>query len=150
LVCIAAVLTAKLKRFVSQSENSDLDPKLKERPLYAANLGNRFALLNRQSYYISDAKNYVQAQIDFELAQPIPTQPDQIELAFAIHPVGKQNPLVELRETVKLGVPLQIERKSNGFTLRLLKIEPFVEDAHTGLNYPSPVGYRAWLQILMD
>jgi hypothetical protein len=57
---------------------------------------------------------------------------------------------VELRETVKLGVPLQIERKGNGFSLRLLKIEPFVEDTRTGLNYPSPVGYRAWLQILMD
>ncbi len=144
------IVTLQVQKTPFNLKNADLDPKLKERPLDAANLGNRFALLNSQSYYLSDAKDYIQAQIDFESAQPIASQPNQIELALVIHPVGKATRLVELRETVKLGVPLQIERKGNGYNLRLMKVESFVEDTRTDLNSPSPIGYRALLQVVKD
>jgi hypothetical protein len=96
---------------------------------------------------VGNGNHNVQANIEFYEARPIPEQPDQVQVSMGILPVGSSQLLNLINQPVKLGTPLQVEHQAGGYHLRLLKVEAFTEDTRPNLNSPSPVGYRALLQV---
>ncbi len=150
---VKQTVTLQVQKTPFKLRDANLDPRQQPRPLNATSLGKRFPLLNTQSHYLStryrdrNGNHYVQAQIYFDYAHPIPGRSDFVEISVGIQPTGSPTRLNTIKRIVKLGTPIQIENREGGFNFRLLKVESFTEDTRSNLNYPSPIGYRAWLQV---
>lgn len=150
---VTQTVTLQVQKTPFKLKDANLDPRLQPRPLNATPLGKRFPLLNNQSHYLStqypdrNGNHYIQAQIYFDYARPLPDRSDLVEISVGIQPTGSPTRLNTIKKIVKLGTPIRIENREGGFNLRLLKVESFTEDTRSNLNYPSPSGYRAWLQV---
>ncbi len=150
---VTQTVTLQVQKTPFKLKDANLDPRLQPRPLNVSRFGKRFPLLNNQSYYLStpdpdrNRNYYIRAQIYFDYARPISDRSDLVEISVGIQPTGSPTRLNTIKKIVKLGTPIRIENREGGFNLRLLKVESFTEDTRSNLNYPSPVGYRAWLQV---
>jgi hypothetical protein len=84
---VIQTVTLQVQKTPFKLKDTNLEPRLQARPLDAARLGNRFNLLNDQSSYLTNAKDYVQAKIYFEYARPSSDRSDLVEIAVTIQPI---------------------------------------------------------------
>ncbi|WP_310484862.1 hypothetical protein [Chamaesiphon sp. VAR_48_metabat_403] len=142
-------VTLQVQKTPFKLKDYNLDPKLQPRPNDSTDLGNRFSLLNNQLYGVGNSTGntrYIKANIRFE-TRPVAYRADLVEIYLTIEPNSAPERNYFIITNVKLGTPLQIEHRQNGFKVRLFKVSAFTEDTRSKLNYPSPIGYRALLKV---
>ncbi len=142
-------VTLQVQKTPFKLKDYNLDPKLQPRPNDSTDLGNRFSISNNQNYGVGNSignTRYIKANIRFE-TRPVAERADLVEVYLTIEPNSAPERNYIIKKIVKLGTPLQIEHRQNGFKVRLFKVSAFTEDTRTNLNYPSPIGYRALLKV---
>ncbi|NJR32521.1 MAG: hypothetical protein HC778_06445 [Chamaesiphon sp. CSU_1_12] len=142
-------VTLQVQKTPFKLKDYNLDPKLQPRPNDSTDLGNRFSFLNNQLYGVGNSignTRYIKANIRFE-TRPVADRTDLVEIYLTIEPNSAPDRNYIIKKIVKLGTPLQIQHRENGFKVRLFKVSSFTEDTRSNLNYPSPIGYRAVLKV---
>lgn len=142
-------VTLQVQKTPFKLKDANLDPRLQPRPNDSTDLGNRFSLLSNQTYGVGNSINnnrYIKANIRFE-TRPVADRADLVEIYLTIEPNSAPDRNYTIKKIVKLGTPLQIQHRKNGFKLRLFKVSSFTEDTRSKLNYPSSIGYHAVLKV---
>jgi hypothetical protein len=142
-------VTLQVQKTPFKLKDANLDPRLQPRPNDSTDLGNRFTLLNNQTYSIGTSvrnTRYIKANIRFE-TRPVADRLDLVEIYLTIEPNSVPERNFTINKIVKLDTQLKIQHQENGFNVRLFKVSSFTEDTRPNLNYPSPIGYRALLKL---
>jgi hypothetical protein len=142
-------VTLQVQKTPFKLKDYNLDPKLQPRPNDSTDFGKRFSISNNQNYGVGNSignTRYIKADIRFE-TRPVAYRSDLVEIYLTIEPNSAPERNYFIKTNVKLGTPLQIEHRQNGFKVRLFKVSSFTEDTRPNLNYPSPIGYRAVLTV---
>ncbi len=142
-------VTLQVQKTPFKLKDANLDPRLQPRPRTYTDFGNRFSLLNNQTYGVGNSignTSYVKANISLE-TRPVADRSDLVAIYLTIEPNSAPDQNFTINKIVKLGTPLKIQHQENGFNVRLFKVSSFTEDTRPNLNYPSSIGYRAVLKV---